>query len=140
MAKQATFLIVEDDDIDRMALERAFDKLKILNDRVYARNGVEALDILRGRNGKERLPRPFIILLDLNMPQMNGLEFLDEVRNDEDLANSVVFVLTTSDADEDIVAAYENNVAGYIVKSDAATGFLRAIEMLEHYWRVVELP
>lgn len=140
MAKQATFLIVEDDDIDRMALERAFDKLKILNDRVYARNGVEALDILRGRNGKERVPRPFIILLDLNMPQMNGLEFLDEVRNDEDLANSVVFVLTTSDADEDIVAAYENNVAGYIVKSDAATGFLRAIEMLEHYWRVVELP
>ncbi|WP_425404557.1 response regulator [Hwanghaeella sp.] len=140
MAKQATFLIVEDDDVDRMALERAFDKLKILNDRVYARNGVEALDVLRGRNGKERLPRPFIILLDLNMPQMNGLEFLDEVRNDEDLANSVVFVLTTSDADEDIVAAYENNVAGYIVKSDAATGFLRAIEMLEHYWRVVELP
>lgn len=140
MANQATFLIVEDDDIDRMALERAFTKLKIANDRVYARNGLEGLDYLKGRNGKKRLPRPYIILLDLNMPQMNGLEFLEALRSDAELCDSVVFVLTTSSADEDITAAYRNNVAGYIVKTDAAHGFMRAIEMIEYYWRVVELP
>ena len=84
--------------------------------------------------------RPDLILLDLNMPRMNGLEMLAELRNDPVLSSAVVFVLTTSKADEDIVVAYQQHVAGYIVKSQVGDGFLRIMGMLDHYWRVVELP
>ena len=80
------------------------------------------------------------VLLDLNMPRMNGIEFLEEIREDPRLRKLVVFVLTTSKADEDKVAAYEKNVAGYIVKSDVGNDFMRVVTMLDHYWRVVELP
>lgn len=140
MSKDVTFLIVEDDDVDIIALERAFDQLKISNRKLIARNGVEGLEFLRGEGGREKINSPFIILLDLNMPRMNGLEFLEDIRNDPALRQSIVFVLTTSDDDRDKVSAYEKHVAGYIVKSDPSNGFMKAITMLDHYWRVVELP
>jgi CheY-like chemotaxis protein len=97
MANDVTFLIVEDDEVDIMALERSFDQLRIANKKIVAKDGVEGLEFLRGEGGRDRIEPPFIVLLDLNMPRMNGLEFLEEIRNDATLHKSVVFVLTTSD-------------------------------------------
>ena len=135
-----TFLLVEDDDVDVRAMQRAFKRMKIANPIVVARDGLEAMEHLRGENGREKLQRPYLVMLDLNMPRMNGREFLEEVREDAELRSSIVFVLTTSNDEKDRVEAYEKNVAGYIVKADAEKTFTDAVEMLDHYWRVVEFP
>lgn len=132
-------LLVEDNEVDVEAVCRAFAKHKIANPVRVASNGVEALRILRGE-GCEPLPRPYLLLLDINMPRMNGFELLREMRADPALHDSIVFVLTTSKSDEDKMASYGFNVAGYIVKSDVGAGFVRLIELLDHYWRIVELP
>jgi CheY-like chemotaxis protein len=134
--KEVSILLVDDDDVDAMGVLRALKRLKILNSVVRARDGVEALEMLR--NGS--VQRPFVILLDINMPRMNGLEMLEAVRNDPLLSSSVVFMLTTSQDDQDRLNAYQQHVAGYIVKRHAGDGFLRVMEMLDRYWRVVELP
>jgi CheY-like chemotaxis protein len=84
--------------------------------------------------------RPYLILLDLNMPRMNGIEFLAELRSDPQLRSSIVFVLTTSNAEEDKVESYGYNVAGYIVKSEVGHRFVNLITMLGHFWRIVEFP
>lgn len=133
-------LLVEDDDIDRKVVHRAFAKHKIANPIVEACDGIEALQIMRGKDGHGPLPRPYLVLLDLNMPRMNGMEFLKEIREDDLLKDSVVFVLTTSREEQDRVQAYRLNVAGYMVKADAGADFIGAVEMLDHYWRVVEFP
>jgi len=138
--QEVSILMVEDDDIDAMAIERAFKKLKLANPLTRASDGLEALEYLRGTNGKDFIERPHILLLDINMPRMNGLELLDEIRNDPKLADTIVFVLTTSKADQDIIAAHNHNVAGYIVKSDVADGFIKVIELLDSYWRIVTFP
>ena len=119
-----TILLVEDDEIDIKTVERAFRELKIANPMVQACDGIEALEILRGENGKPRLSRPYLILLDLNMPRMNGFEFLDEVRKDPELRDSVIFVMTTSAAEEDSTRAYDKNVAGYVLKHNPGRSFL----------------
>jgi CheY-like chemotaxis protein len=134
--REVTVLLVDDDDVDVMGVKRAFSELKIANPIVVAGNGIEAFEILRG----EKINRPFLILLDLNMPRMNGIEFLEEIRKDPHFMDSVVFVLTTSKAEEDRCEAYKHNVAGYIVKEHVGKGFLNAVELLDHYWRVVEMP
>ena len=108
-------LLVEDDEIDAEQMVRSFRKLKIGNPITIVENGYEALNVLRGEGGYARLPRPYIILLDINMPRMNGLEFLRAIRQDEELQRSIVFVLTTSKNEEDIVAAYSAQVAGYFL-------------------------
>ena len=136
----ATVLLVDDDEIDIENVHRGFEKLKIANPIRDARDGIEALDILRGTNGQEKLPRPFIILLDINMPRMGGLEFLEELREDDELKDAVVFVLTTSNDEKDRLQAYNYNVAGYLLKNKAGPSFINALDMLDHYWRVVELP
>ena len=138
--RTAQLLHVEDDDLCLMGLERAFKAAKIANPIHFALDGIEALEMLRGTNGRARLPRPFIVLLDLNMPRMDGIEFLKEVRKDEELKKSIVFIMTTSNADEDKVAAYNLGVAGYILKSNPANAFLEATSLLDTYWRVVEFP
>jgi CheY-like chemotaxis protein len=134
--KEVTLLIVDDDDIDAIALERALRKLRLLNTVLRARDGREALELLR----TGAVPAPYIILLDLNMPRMNGLEFLQTLRTDPLLTYAVVFVLTTSKSDEDLVAAYRNHVAGYVFKQHMDRDFLEVIGFIEHYWRLVELP
>ena len=131
-----TLFIVDDDDIDAIALERALRKLRLLNTVRRARDGQEALNLLRAGE----IPAPFIILLDLNMPRMNGLEFLEALRTDPMLTHAVVFVLTTSKSDEDLVAAYRKHVAGYVFKQHMDRDFLEVIGLVEHYWRLVELP
>lgn len=130
-----TIFLVEDDDIDYEAIKRGFQKSKIANPFMRARDGVEALEILR-----KGINIPFIILLDLNMPRMNGIEFLKELRKDVNLRNTIVFVLTTSDSDRDRWAAYELNIAGYLLKTQAGRDFNNVIEMLDTYWRYVEFP
>lgn len=134
--KPASILLVEDDDIDAMSVQRAFKRMKIANPIVRAKDGIEALEILL----KGGVEQPYLILLDLNMPRMGGLEFLDTIRNNPHLELSVVFVLTTSKDDEDKIKAYKNHVAGYIVKEKLDEGFEQLVQMLDHYWRLVELP
>jgi CheY-like chemotaxis protein len=133
-------LHVEDDDLCLMGLNRAFKSAKIANPVSFAHDGIDALEMLRGTNGRPRLPRPYLILLDLNMPRMDGIEFLKELRKDDELKKSIVFIMSTSDADEDKVNAYNLGVAGYLLKSNPAGAFLEATALLDTYWRVVEFP
>lgn len=134
--KEVCLLMVEDDDVDATALKRALHKLKILNPVYRARDGLEAMEILQSGE----IPEPYIVLLDLNMPRMNGIEFLEELRSDPKLTHSIVFVLTTSKSDEDITAAYREHVAGYILKQRMDNDFLEVVSLLNHYWRLVEMP
>ena len=130
-------LLVEDDDVDAEAILRAFRKHKITNPCTLVKNGLEALRLLRGQ-GPESLQQPYIILLDINMPQMNGFEFLEELRKDENLKRSIVFVLTTSNRNEDKMAAYDKQIAGYMLKSHAGKDYGDLVSLLESYSRVVE--
>ena len=133
-------LLVEDDEVDAEAVVRAFRKQKIANPFTIVPDGIEAFNALRGEGGQTRLPRPYLILLDLNMPRMNGVEFLQALGQDEDLKQSIVFVITTSNRDEDVVAAYNEQIAGYILKSRVGEDFVNLITMLDMYWRIVEFP
>jgi CheY-like chemotaxis protein len=137
--KAVEILIVEDDDIDAKGIYRAMNKLKIANPTRRVKDGIEALRLLR-QEGDEFINRPYVILLDINMPRMNGLELLEEIRADDELKDSIVFVLTTSRAQEDRIAAFKYNVAGYMVKSNLEEGFMSALKLIDHYWRIVELP
>ena len=138
--RSAHLLHVEDDELCLIGLVRAFKKAKIANPISFAHDGIDALDMLRGTGGRERFARPYLILLDLNMPRMGGIEFLKVLRKDEDLKKSIVFIMTTSGADEDKVKAYNLGVAGYILKTNPANAFLEATALLDIYWRVVEFP
>jgi CheY-like chemotaxis protein len=138
--KTVTILIVDDDKVDVMAIKRSFRDLKIVNPVVEAGDGLEALNWLRGQNGYTKVPSPCLVLLDLNMPRMGGLEFLEELRADPDLHRTIVFVMTTSSAEEDRAKAYDQHVNGYVMKYQSGQTFLEAISMLEAYWRVVEFP
>ena len=122
-----------------MAIRRAVKSLKLVNEIIVATDGEEALKMLRDdATGLSR--RPFIILLDINMPRMNGLEFLAAIRDDPALRNSVIFMVTTSEAPSDISSAYDHLVAGYIVKENAMRSLKDALEMLGAYVRIVRLP
>lgn len=138
--KLVHILLVEDDDVDREAVIRAFKNKRIANPFTIVANGVEALDVLRGDDEREGLSRPYIILLDINMPRMNGLEFLEALRKDCLLKRSIVFILTTSNRDEDKMAAYDNQIAGYLLKSRVGDDFVNMISLLESYWDIVEFP
>ncbi len=133
-------LIVDDDMVSVMAIKRALKKLRILNPVVVAKDGQEALNILRGAHDVDKLLPPFLVTLDLNMPRMDGFEFLEQVRNDPALHRAVIFVLSTSDTPSDIANAYDNNIAGYIVKDDLGDSFVKALDMIDAYTKIVELP
>jgi CheY-like chemotaxis protein len=133
-------LLVEDDSVDVMNVQRAFKKLNITNILHVANNGLEGLAMLRGDGVPQLDPQPKIILLDLNMPKMNGIEFLGELRKDPNLRRISVFVLTTSDDDRDKVAAYDYNVAGYILKPVESPAFIEAVSTLGMYWSLIEMP
>jgi CheY-like chemotaxis protein len=138
-AEAATILLVDDDKVDIMAIKRSFRELRISNPIVTAANGIEALARLRG-DGVPRIAQPCLVVLDLNMPRMGGIEFLTELREDPELRRTIVFVMTTSNAEEDRWRAYDKNVAGYVLKHRPGRSFLDAVGMLEHYWRIVEFP
>ncbi len=129
-------LLVEDDEVDIMNVQRAFRKNNINNPLFIARNGLEALEMLRA--GK--IPKPHVIILDINMPKMNGIEFLQEMRTDENLKRISVFVMTTSNEDSDKISAYNLNVAGYILKPLSFEKFISSMSTLNSYWKLCERP
>lgn len=132
-------MIVDDDAVSVMAMQRAIAKVKAATPVYVARGGEQALEQLRSLAEENKLRPPFAILLDLNMPGMNGHEFLDEVRKDAALRRTVIFVLSSSDAPEDIAAAYNRNVAGYVLKDDQAA-LERTVELVDRYSRLVVMP
>ena len=130
-------LLVEDDEVDIMNVQRAFKKNHIANPLFVANNGLEALDLLRG----DSIPaNNRLVLLDLNMPKMNGIEFLRALRADESLSMTSVVVLTTSNEDRDKIEAYKLNVAGYLLKPVTFINFVDVMSTLNKYWTLVELP
>jgi CheY-like chemotaxis protein len=140
LSRTVHILLAEDDLIDERAFLRAIEKLRITNPVTVARDGVEAWEILKGTGGRQPLPRPNLLVLDINMPRMNGLELLERIRDDAELHDSIVFMLTTSNDDEDKIEAFDLNVAGYMLKSDVGKSFINAVELMNNYWRVVEFP
>ncbi len=140
--KTLNILLVEDDDVDRMNVQRAFQKNNIGNPIYVARNGIEALEMLQSRGDISPLVpiERRLILLDLNMPKMNGLEFLKELRQNPELRSIPVIVLTTSDEEQERVEAYQLNVAGYILKPVTFTKFADVITTLNKYWTLCEMP
>ena len=135
-------LLVEDDEIDVMNVRRAFKKSNITNPLFIANNGLEALEMLRGKDGQPpAIPSDRrLILLDLNMPKMGGIEFLHELRTDANLRLTPVVVLTTSNQDQDRVEAYNLNVAGYLLKPVTFTTFAELMVALNKYWALCEMP
>ncbi len=129
-------LLVEDDQVDQMNVRRAFEKSELDVDLEFAADGEEALSFLRGLDSL----RGMLILLDLNMPRMDGIRMLEEVRSDDALHRLPVVVLTTSDAERDRVEAYDLNVAGYILKPVTAGSFKEIVERLADYWEINRLP
>jgi CheY-like chemotaxis protein len=134
-------LLVEDDEVDVMTVQRAFKKGNINNPLYIAGNGIEALALLRGQSGLvPAMPTERrIILLDLNMPKMNGLEFLQELRADPAIRQTPVVVLTTSNEEQDRVQAYNLNVAGYILKPITFGNFVELMVTLNKYWALCEM-
>jgi len=139
--KKTSLLLIDDDEVDVMTVKRAFKKNNITNPLYVANNGLEALTMLRGNEMPKLLPgQRRLILLDLNMPKMGGIEFLRELRADPELKPLPVIVLTTSNEDQDKVEAYNLNVAGYIIKPITFTKFVEAIGILNKYWALSEMP
>lgn len=132
-------LLVDDDDIDARVVTRGLTKHGVSNPLFVARDGLEALEHLRGEGDLEA-GKPTLVLLDLRMPRMDGLEFLSELRNDPELRRTVVLVLTTSDAPSDLAKAYDLNVAGYLLKQEAGRGFSNYVPLIQAYLRSVRFP
>lgn len=130
-------LLVDDDEVDVMNVRRAFEKNNITNPVYVAGNGLEALQQLRDGTVPEGRR---LVLLDLNMPRMNGIEFLRELRADEKLRATSVVVLTTSNEERDKVNAYNLNIAGYLLKPVTFVNFVELMATLNKYWTLVELP
>lgn len=134
--KLTTILVVEDDDIDYKLILRSFEKRKIANVVVRAIDGVDALEKIESGEIK----KPFIILLDLNMPRMNGQEFLREIRKHPKYSDTVVFLVTTSDDDEDIRQGFSQHVAGYFLKDNVGDSLDQVVDVINGYWQIVVLP
>jgi CheY-like chemotaxis protein len=135
--RMLNILLVEDDEVDVMNVRRAFERNNVSNPLYVAGNGLEALEMLR--DGTVPVERR-LILLDLNMPKMNGIEFLQALRADPELASSSVVVLTTSNDDQDKIDAYNLNVAGYLLKPVTFSNFCERMTTLNKYWTLVEMP
>jgi CheY-like chemotaxis protein len=129
-------LLLEDDHVDVLSISRAFKELKVMNPLQVVGNGEEGLQYLYDENK----PKPCLILLDLNMPKMNGLEFLKAIKNDEELKRIPVIVLTNSKGDEDVVESYRHGVAGYIVKPANYLQFIEVVRAIDLYWTISEVP
>ncbi|MEM6521794.1 MAG: response regulator [Cyanobacteria bacterium P01_C01_bin.70] len=140
--KVINILLVEDDEVDVMNVQRAFKRNRITNPLFVAGNGLEALAMLRGQSetGHNVPDTRRIVLLDINMPKMNGIEFLQALRQDSHLAMTPVVVLTTSDEDQDRIEAYKLNVAGYILKPVTFSSFAEVMAALNRYWTLCEMP
>jgi CheY-like chemotaxis protein len=135
-----SLLLVEDDDVAAEAVVRGLRRHAVIGPVIHAEDGNAALQILRGHDAGHRIAKPYLVLLDLNMPRMNGFEFLGALRGDPELRGTVVFVLTTSSAEADRARAYKENIAGYIVKSAIGPQFSGLARFLTEYRSAVQLP
>lgn len=136
MRSQKPILLVEDDQVDAMMIRRAMQELNINNQLDIAINGEEALAYLRDRN----LEKPSLIFLDLNMPRMNGLEFLRIIKQDTLLRQIPVIVLTTSREAQDRQESFKLSVSGYMVKPFDYLELVEIIRVIDLYWSLSELP
>lgn len=130
-----SILVVDDDDVDIMAVKRGFKKANMLNPLHVAHNGLEALDFLKKRHAESDEEKPLLILLDINMPKMDGFEFLSELRANPEFTKYTVFIQSTSNDTRDRSKAYRDHVAGYIVKGQEST---LLPQMLSAYFRIIE--
>lgn len=140
-----TIVIADDDADDRMLVEDAFAESRLANPRVYVEDGEELLQYLRGEGkfAAVQQPRrlPGLILLDLNMPRMDGRTVLKHIKDDPELRRVPVIVLTTSKAEEDILRTYDLGVSSFITKPVSFEGLVDVVRTLNHYWiEIVELP
>ncbi|MDQ3333718.1 MAG: response regulator [Myxococcota bacterium] len=136
MQRTLNILLVEDDEVDVLLVKRAFAEARVTNTLDVVSDGIAALAYLRSpdtRNDRR------IVLLDLNMPRMSGLEFLRELRADEQLKHTTVIVMTTSNEDKDRIEAYDLNVSGYVVKPLTFAAFAETVAALNKYWTLMEL-
>ena len=138
--KLVSVLLVDSSDDDVRTLKRALDDLQVVNPLVVAQDGREALDYLRGENGKSRLQSPFIVVLDIDPTTSDGVGLLAELRRDEDLTNSVVFALTQGVTDDVRQRLGEYAVAGYVLKSRPAESLREAFRLANLYWAIVQIP
>jgi len=136
MRSSRPILLVEDDSIDAMAVKRAIKEMKLANTLVHKKNGEEALAYLRDQANAE----PCLVFLDLNMPKMNGLEFLKVIKGDPNLKRIPVVVLTTSNEQRDVVESFKHGVAGYMVKSVDYEKFSQTLRVIDQYWTLSEHP
>jgi CheY-like chemotaxis protein len=136
MRNSKPILLVEDDSVDAMTVERALKDLNVTNLLVHTLNGEEALNHLRAESNGN----PCVILLDLNMPKMNGVELLKIVKADDVLKSIPVVVLTTSQEEQDVVESFKLSAAGYIVKPVDYKKFVEAMRTIDIYWTLSELP
>jgi CheY-like chemotaxis protein len=140
-AEELEILLVEDDQDDIFFTEKAFEQQKVTNNLYVVKDGVDAMEFLRQEGEYEESPRPDIVLLDLNLQTMDGDEVLEEMQADEELNTIPVVVLTSSDAEEDIVRSYELNANAYMTKPVDFDGFLDVVDSIEHFWvSFVKLP
>lgn len=136
MQNSKPILLIEDDDVDVMTVKRALKDLKVTNKLVPMGDGEEAIEYLRS----EGAVKPCIVLLDLNMPKMDGTEFLKIVKADSALKKIPVVILTTSNSDRDVIETFELGAAGYMVKSIDYEKFVETIQVIDRYWTLSKLP
>ena len=136
MKDKKSILLVEDDKIDVMTVKRALSDINVTNPLVTTSNGEEALEYLTNGNNE----KPCIILLDLNMPKMNGIEFLNAVKKDDVLKSIPVIVLTTSKDEHDRIDTFNLSIAGYMVKPVNYQQFVETMKTIKMYWTLSELP
>ena len=140
MSASATILLVDDNTVDRDAIRRAFRTRGLANPIVEARDGVEALEFIRGGPHTPAIPRPFFVLTDIKMPRMDGHGLIHEIRTDPELASTVIFVLTTSETDEDREQAYAAHITGFMVKQNIGDDLKKLVILLGLFDQIVEPP
>ena len=136
MKPKKSILLVEDDQIDAMTIKRALKELHIVNKLYVTKNGEEALEFLKNYENKI----PGLILLDINMPKMNGIEFLNIAKQDDKFKKIPVIVLTTSKEEQDIVESFKLSAAGYMIKPVDYHQFVEVVRTIDIYWTLCELP
>jgi len=136
MQNSRPILLIEDDDVDVMTVNRALRDSEVTNQLVSIGNGEEAIEYLRDEN----TTKPGIILLDLNMPKMDGTEFLKILKADNKLKKIPVVILTTSNSDRDVIETFELGAAGYMVKSVDYEKFVETIRAIDRYWTLSKVP
>ena len=136
MQSSKPILLVEDDNVDAMTVKRALVDINVTNPLVHKQDGEEALEYLRNEGNE----KPCVILLDLNMPRMNGLELLKIIKDDEELKGIPVVVLTASRARQDIAESFAYSAAGYVLKAIDYKNFVKTLKVINQYWTLSELP